>query len=130
MLKSLYEHEKDNKNIYDDIRKYCMAEQVNEAHFRASIKKPGLEYKPVNKRIIIALLVLGIIGSVTICSQNESFMTTENTNVQMIEGIGEDFIKSRENYKNFYYDFIIGNGRQVKNRSGVFCSWEIGAVCI
>jgi hypothetical protein len=46
MLKSLYEHEKDNKNIYDYVREYCMAEHLNEAYFRASITKNGLGAKP------------------------------------------------------------------------------------
>lgn len=31
-----------------------------------------------------------------------------------IETINEDFIKSQENYKDFYYDFIIGSDEQVK----------------
>ena len=39
MFKNLYEYEKDNRNIYDEVRQYCMAEHLNEEYLRDSIIK-------------------------------------------------------------------------------------------
>jgi hypothetical protein len=39
MLRSLYELEKRNKAIYDNVHEYCLAEKVNEEQLRISIKK-------------------------------------------------------------------------------------------
>jgi hypothetical protein len=71
MLKSLYEHKKTNKNIYDGIRQYCIVERVNEEYLRSSISENGLGGKPIKRYIIIAVLILSSIGSGIGCSQNE-----------------------------------------------------------
>jgi hypothetical protein len=53
MLKTLYEFEKENKNIYDDVREYCIAERVNEEYFRASMVQKGLQKGLKHKLVII-----------------------------------------------------------------------------
>ncbi len=62
MLKSLYEYENTNKNIYDDAREYCIFEQVNEEYFRCSIRdsrrKRGSGEGPMKRNIVNAMLIL------------------------------------------------------------------------
>jgi|GEM_PF-2300928 len=36
-----YDYEPGNRIIYDDARKYCLLEQLNEENFRYKIKKPN-----------------------------------------------------------------------------------------
>jgi len=69
VLKSLYEHEIDNKNIYDGVREYCLAEQVNEEYLRGSVSKSGLAAKPKIRNIMAALLILSVIGICISCMQ-------------------------------------------------------------
>lgn len=39
MLKSLYEFEKRDRTIYDNIHEYCLTEKVNEEQLRVSVTK-------------------------------------------------------------------------------------------
>ena len=39
MLKSLYEFEKSDRTIYDNIHEYCLTEKVNEEQLRVSVTK-------------------------------------------------------------------------------------------
>lgn len=41
MLLNVYEFEKRNQNVYDDVRIYCKLEKVNEEHFRSLFEKPN-----------------------------------------------------------------------------------------
>lgn len=75
MLKSLYEHEKGNRAIPDDVRKYCIDEQINEEYFRTFIRKNKLGGKSMKKNIITALLIMGIIGLGVSCVQNDGYKT-------------------------------------------------------
>lgn len=60
MLRSFYEFEKTTKNrIYDNIREYCKAEQVNEEHFRACLRRKG-KMGSMKKAVIILAAVVGL----------------------------------------------------------------------
>lgn len=64
MFKSLYEYEKVNKNNYDGIREYCLAEKLNEEYFRYSMKKNKMGDKPrrlMVKSMIITVIIISII---------------------------------------------------------------------
>ncbi len=82
MLKSLYEHEKANNNIYDGVREYCITEQLNEEYFRASITKNGLGGKPAIKKMITMLFKLRIFGLGISLTQNESRGASAGNDVQ------------------------------------------------
>lgn len=62
MLKSLYEHENTNKNIYDGAREYCILELVDEEYFRCSIRnsrrKRELGGNPMKRNVVNAMLIL------------------------------------------------------------------------
>jgi hypothetical protein len=64
MFKSLYEFEKINKNNYDGIREYCLAEKVNEEYYRYSMNKNKMGDKPKGlmvKSMIIVVIIISII---------------------------------------------------------------------
>jgi len=60
ILGSLYEHEKTNRDVYDNIREYCAIEQVDEEYLRSSIRKNGSWGKPVKNFIILAALLFSV----------------------------------------------------------------------
>jgi hypothetical protein len=74
MLKCLYEHVGDNKNNYDDVREYCMAEHLNEAYFRTSITKNGLRGKPAMLTLLkIKRILRTFTMSIGIRKQRQAF---------------------------------------------------------
>lgn len=54
----IYEFEKITKNIYDDVREYCITEKVDEEYLRSSLIKDG--EKKSMKRIIISVAAIGL----------------------------------------------------------------------
>ncbi|HBN85525.1 MAG TPA: hypothetical protein DDZ89_16970 [Clostridiales bacterium] len=70
MYKSYYE--KNNRNSYDSVRKYCGIEKVDEAYLRTSMRKTGLGGKSTLKDLVIMVLIFGCIGLSTLFYQGES----------------------------------------------------------
>lgn len=78
MLNLFYEYEKTNRIIYDNVREYCLAEQLNEEYFRSSIKNRGGS-KHMKKHIMITALILSIIVLGIGCNQNEDRINEDGT---------------------------------------------------
>lgn len=55
MMNRIYMYEISNKNIYDGIREYCIAERVNEEYFRASMRQKGKKHKLAIIKIIMSI---------------------------------------------------------------------------
>lgn len=66
MFNDFYEFEKDNKNIYDGAREYCMAENINEEYLRAYIRSVFMRKREIKKMILVIGTLLCILGSIAV----------------------------------------------------------------